>query len=44
MNFKLLMLMEMKDGDNTHKQSFDMIAEMGAPGYIQVLEQRLGKM
>ncbi len=28
----------------SYQQSLDMFTEMGAPGYIQVLEQRLGKM
>ena len=29
---------------DTYQQSLDMFTEMGAPGYIQVLEERLGNM
>ena len=28
----------------TYQQSLDMFTEMGAPGYIKVLEERLGEM
>lgn len=27
-----------------YKQSLDMFTEMGAPGYIKVLEERLGEL
>jgi tetratricopeptide (TPR) repeat protein len=29
-------------GEQTYRQSLEMFTEMGAPGYIKVLEQRLG--
>jgi len=28
----------------TYRESLDMFTEMGAPGYIKVLEKRLGEM
>jgi hypothetical protein len=30
--------------EQAYRQSLEMFTEMGAPGYIQVLEQRLGGM
>lgn len=33
-----------EQAEKVYRQSLEMFTEMGAPGYIQVLEERLGRM
>jgi hypothetical protein len=35
---------DLEKARETYQQSLDMFTEMGAPGYIKVLEERLGEL
>jgi len=35
---------DLKRARETYQESLDMFTEMGAPGYIKVLEERLGDL